>query len=56
MYSYTDKKIVLEHVLEFGIKSAIQAFKVIKSSFYSWKKKMVENWNIPKPIPTYTQY
>ena len=45
MYSYSDKKIILEHVQEFGIKSAIHAFKVKKSSIYSWKKKMVENWN-----------
>ncbi len=45
MYSLEQKLKILKHIEKFGIKSAIHAFEVKKSSVYSWKKKLKENWN-----------
>lgn len=45
MYSLENKIKILNHIKKFGIKSAIDAFGVKKSSIYSWKKKLLENWN-----------
>jgi putative transposase len=45
MYSLEQKLKVLRHTEKFGIKSAIDAFEVKKSSIYTWKKKLLVNWN-----------
>jgi transposase InsO family protein len=45
MYSLEQKLKILKHVEKFGIKSALHAFEVKKSSIYSWQKKLTQNWN-----------